>query len=420
MSYKKNVLEKNMDSSKLQLNGPTNVVRLEGEVDGIKKVVYLFMDFHYNLLDQTKCGNYYSEDIDKYLAKFMREDNEKTNVMYDLFFEDRPTNIHNDIINKQTEKSSRINHKNNYISTVTDLFRNMFKYEMENEKVKQSDFTKKFRFHYMDMRDKLYDHYFRHVSYIYEYITKLNYNIFRPSDLGNIMSFLEGVEENIMKVIDAEKNFKNIKTVSIKKFETFDEDSTKKYFYKIRCMYKNKNIQDILNREIDKLMEKYRSIITDIKNIKEKIVDVDNILKMYDNGYDLKEEYKNLDEDYILDVRIVPDILRDLTVFAINLFDDVLNTNGRLTDIYALRRLLDKKYITNCIMYTGAAHSCDYVYILTHYFDFKITHVAYSFINDIDQLNKKVKQVELDDVMMLLMRQHVQCSDITSFPKNFM
>ena len=34
----------NVDSK--QINGPINVVRLEGKVNEIKKVIYLFMDIH--------------------------------------------------------------------------------------------------------------------------------------------------------------------------------------------------------------------------------------------------------------------------------------------------------------------------------------------------------------------------------------
>lgn len=52
-----------------------------------------------------------------------------------------------------------------------------------------------------------------------------------------------------------------------------------------------------------------------------------------------------------------------------------------------LRRFLDKTYITNSIAYTGMGHSMNYIYILLHEFDFKITHVSYTEI-PITELNK--------------------------------
>src|SRR5437868_2123251 len=40
-----------------KINGPVNVIRLEGNIQGIKKVIYLFMDIHNDLEQQTKCDD---------------------------------------------------------------------------------------------------------------------------------------------------------------------------------------------------------------------------------------------------------------------------------------------------------------------------------------------------------------------------
>ena len=40
---------------KKEISGPINVIRLEGIVNGIKKVITLFMDIHLDEEDQTKC-----------------------------------------------------------------------------------------------------------------------------------------------------------------------------------------------------------------------------------------------------------------------------------------------------------------------------------------------------------------------------
>ena len=41
----------------MEINGPTNVVRLEGKVNNIKKVIYVFFDFHIEPNFQTTCDN---------------------------------------------------------------------------------------------------------------------------------------------------------------------------------------------------------------------------------------------------------------------------------------------------------------------------------------------------------------------------
>ena len=38
------------------ISGPVNVVRVEGYINNIKKVLYLFMDIHVFVFHQTKCS----------------------------------------------------------------------------------------------------------------------------------------------------------------------------------------------------------------------------------------------------------------------------------------------------------------------------------------------------------------------------
>jgi len=91
-----------------------------------------------------------------------------------------------------------------------------------------------------------------------------------------------------------------------------------------------------------------------------------------------------------------------------------------IVDTYFIRRFMDKDYITNGISYTGAAHSSMYVHILIKYFDFKITHASYSKY-DPDTLNKKIKAGELgyEFYSYFLPKTSQQCSDMSSFPKDF-
>jgi len=66
--------------------------------------------------------------------------------------------------------------------------------------------------------------------------------------------------------------------------------------------------------------------------------------------------------------------------------DTLLFTTSFITDLYLLRRILDKKYIIRSIVYSGNAHTYHLKYILIKYFNFKLTHIN----NDkTDNNNKK-------------------------------
>ncbi|RYX78189.1 hypothetical protein EON71_01310 [bacterium] len=94
-----------------------------------------------------------------------------------------------------------------------------------------------------------------------------------------------------------------------------------------------------------------------------------------------------------------------------------------LMDTYTLRRILDKHYVTNGIIYCGAAHSINYIYFLVKYFGFNITHASYSAVG-IDKLNNIIKKCNTSDyhlqiALMLLPPEKQQCSNMENFPTDF-
>ena len=65
------------------INGPYNVVRLEGFVNDTKKIIYLFSDIHD---EKTECEDILSEDVHKYLLKIFDQALYKNkNIIYDFF-----------------------------------------------------------------------------------------------------------------------------------------------------------------------------------------------------------------------------------------------------------------------------------------------------------------------------------------------
>ena len=69
-----------------KINGPINIVRIEGEINGIKKILYLYFDFHMDVTQQTKCEDYLSDDVTKYIKKELLETSDKD---IDFFMEHR-------------------------------------------------------------------------------------------------------------------------------------------------------------------------------------------------------------------------------------------------------------------------------------------------------------------------------------------
>jgi hypothetical protein len=84
-----------LNSNSRQINGPINVVRLTGNIAGIDKTIYLFMDLHYTLQGQTQCDNIFSRDVQKFFVESFHQ-LENADRMYDFFVEIHPTQLSKD------------------------------------------------------------------------------------------------------------------------------------------------------------------------------------------------------------------------------------------------------------------------------------------------------------------------------------
>ena len=55
----------------------------------------------------------------------------------------------------------------------------------------------------------------------------------------------------------------------------------------------------------------------------------------------------------------------------------ILNLGVIIVDCFFLRRFIDKSYIKNGIVYTGAAHSTIYIWFLIKFYNYKIAEFDY-------------------------------------------
>ena len=64
-----------------------------------------------------------------------------------------------------------------------------------------------------------------------------------------------------------------------------------------------------------------------------------------------------------------------------------------LSDVYFLRRILDKNYIKNIVTYCGRYHAFNYIYFLVKYYDFKIIKMFDSNDLPINYIIDKFKKI---------------------------
>jgi hypothetical protein len=380
-----------MDKYK-KINGPINIIRLEGKIFGHNKILYLFLDKHFAVQSQTKCQDYLSDDVVTYLNREFHKIKDKN---IDFFVE-----------TAQTDKvlESYDVYKDRYIDEVIKFF---YKYiKKDNNKNLGTIISNHIRFHYVDIRN-----YIR--KYIYKYILTLekvnnilnaNIHIVKPqfqlkSGIKSIKKLIENIEI-LIKIIEnpnlnvdlhSDKNLLKINYIINKITNKYNHSELTKYMKTLIKMFidelnyfKSKliTLQDNLNTIIDLIL-------------KEKYGDKINSL--------IKESNKSIS--------------------SLNM--DSVYAFSWLIDIYFIRRVLDKDYIDHAVAYTGGAHSLIYVYFLVKNFDFKITHA--SKINGnikIDKINSELKNnknIKMNYLWDIFLPENdiLQCSDLSTFPNNF-
>lgn len=123
------------------INGPINIIRIEGYIYNIKKVIYLFMDRHENLENQTSCDTSDAKDIVEYL----NDEFKIVSVPIDFFME-TSFKVKDVIMKKDTLKSIYIDRVKRF------FFDNVI---IKDKKNIGTYINKNIRFHYVDIRNYL-------------------------------------------------------------------------------------------------------------------------------------------------------------------------------------------------------------------------------------------------------------------------
>lgn len=337
------------------INGPVNYIQLTGIIGGIQKNITIFLDKHMDINNQTRCDSFDSMDISQYLYNMIKN----ANIPLDFFLEIREQQIQL----PQTDK------KDIYIKDVIEMFKTEF--IIEKDKVKYSKSNPNVRLQYLDIRD---------------HIGLIQINIMIQNDIIPIVKLLQNNTDNnklkLTKIIINHikslhyhiklilKNKHNIqKNQSYNQSYSFDMKTQEYYLNKIINKYDNETLKNNINTFFNMNTKKYTNEIREILSYI-----IDNL-----SSYEM-----NLHNNFYLDE--IVKFLNELNIIILKLYT-------LFTDIYFLRRFLDKDYIKNVVSYCGNYHGLNYLYFLVKYCDFKIIKIYNSNNMSIDDIIENFKNI---------------------------
>jgi hypothetical protein len=414
------------------INGPSNVLRLEGQINGKKKVMYLFMEHGlYEINEQTKCDTIFSNDIQFFLRNTFINLN-KQDKTYDFFFDiDLLISLENvseeqinkiqskhpydytnfefvkEIKKKKVDKKDAPVYKLTYFKELIYFFNKIFRFDEEKNKVKKLKYFKNIRLHYMDVMMYVYTFILNDYQYInnFAHMIKHNKNF---TDQDNALLLLEPVNNivryaNYVQQIIRQENINVGKEKIVnKKTDVNDVPKFKYIINKIKNSYTNDNVKHDMHRAFD-FMDDAIAILENGKNKINKIVA--NVVKRKYLPTVAANNLYDICKDYLI-----------VTQLALSYIDS----------INIARRFCDKKYINNAICYTmSQTNFISLITILVKIFNFNITH-AYSTYNEkVKIANKKIKNennsIEVAELIShYFVSNFVQCVSMDSFPDNFL
>jgi hypothetical protein len=367
------------------INGPINIIRLEGKINNVKKVLYVFLDLHMPHREQTKCEEYFSEDVTQYIKREMLD----TDKEIDFFMEHRLGNI-------QLDKYKKF--RDIYIEEMEKFF-------YENFKNKSKEFEK-IRFHYADIRDTYIIFSNRTIN---DLLDKYSCGTYNRNTIDMILKKYSESINYVLNIVDIMKG-KDIK------FDLVSLKEIKKSITK----YSNKEVQKKNKILIELFIKKSKQLTELISENYNLLLSHEKECNSYydESGHSKLVKDKKGSYSYFFNDTEKINLIKNNQNIITGLG---METYALIMDIYFLRRFCDKDYVTNGIFYGGAAHGILYINFLVYYYDFIVTHASYS-LNGLDKTNKLLKDKfyegtesnELFEPPLL-----IQCSDVSKLPKKF-
>lgn len=404
-----NVFEKD----RKEISGPVNVLRLEGEIDGITKVVYLFLDHHNNAFNQTECLNVYATDVNQYLAQTFHKLNGSSRV-YDFFMELDTSEFRVDPEQREAMRTgSKAGYRSIYIGRVVKLIRSAVEYDPKTGRTEPSKVFQNVRLHYLDIREEFYAIMFP-LLHLSDGVWGMMCNKVRHFDQPiRVMQEVKARVDSIIQTYEAVLANPDTKPDSTHPHPLFAQTALK-----LLIGYKHTDVKQILSdlfkikfKDFSQLSNDLEQAIDIFGKMQTLLLDPPITLKYGTSEYDIEKE------------QMYGSVLLDAYMIAVKISERSMVSIAWITDCYLLRRILDKDYITHSVIYSGGGHSGHYVQALVGDFGFRVTNASFSPFDTIDELNEairtKVKEGHAIDDLLIPSRNPPQCSDITLFPADF-
>jgi hypothetical protein len=412
------------------VNGPINVVRLEGKVGTIKKVIYVFISWPISADDQTKCDDIRAVDVSTYLVRqFDQLKKSKPNSVYDFMYSRGPL-----------VPDFKSTFRGTYQNQVAEIFAKSFEIDLDENKVKKSSLIPNVRFHYMGV-----------IDYVFLNTPNIIFNRIHPivSDIWHNRSYnlndmialhndIKIIGDEVMQIyylcfeekkLTNPKLDKSVYSAKInKKFDISVEDSQKlvrKLIYKLKYAYDNKSVGNTMNTIINtEFKDMLSSYFSDEKIVIETIVsEIEFLKKLGDHKLtDILHPQKDGSYDYHLS----DDIMDEKILFFKKMHQKILSYGSNFIDSFLMsanliRRFLDKNYITNGVTYLNAYSAINLIRLLVKHFGFEITNWSYLKNNDLAMCKKMIaeskKYSDLNVIFLPVLLD--QCADLGSFIKPF-
>jgi hypothetical protein len=393
------------------VSGPVVCFRLEGYVDKIKKVVYLFGDIHEDIEYQSQCPSWKSDDFIRYFTKTMSKTNKKK--QYDLLFESTTTRNYDNF-------TRNINNKDIYITELEKYFKNTINIVNNNGKNKNigSKDEPNLRIHNINIRNDIYIQIGDYQTQLYK-LFKIIYesNNLYDNDIDTIKNISEKYINLLQYILACIANNKS--TLNNEYISEDEIKKIKKYAYKINHNYTHKEIYNILIKKSD-IYKRIFDFQDEIEKILLNLCEDSTIFFEHlsnNNGilHKINKHFSGYYVSFFTKVEKLFNLFKNASLFS----DTSIQIGVYLMDLYTLKRLLDKDYIENAIIYSGNMHNFNYLYTLVKNFNFNITHTTTKLsAKEIENLIFTNNLGE-DLYVKIMPYKLLQCIDMSDFPDNF-
>lgn len=411
-----------------KISGPINILRLEGKIGNINKVIHLIMDYHISLYDQTICDDMRSRTLRQWLVDEFDRQESPLDFMMEIY--------------PSTAVKEKMGVTLKYIWEMQEFFKQEFIVEKKGTIVRGSESFPNIRFHYLDVRDKFYFDIHNNVLSDLDYMTNkcvkwvANYPSLDdlepviPMFVDSTRNYLIRVGAIIQNSAGNKKTPKHQPIVHTPNRNTaiYDlvtnspseiEKQANHLAYKMRRGYKNEKLGQTINKyfvgRLNSIHKESHGILNEIeKHIKKMISEAKSVT----GG----KKYREYNFKFAVDLSRGIELVSKLMMLITDLYDKIELFGVFLVDWYTMRRLLDKNYVQRAIVYAGATHGSHVAHLLIHYFGFKLTHTSRS-IGTVDKINKealKTNPNEGDIEPLVFPPSMQQCSSIEGFPAGFM